>query len=168
MLNPFTTLSSSSHPVARFLATRSRERPSASSSPEKRNLRVPPPDQARQLHAAAVHPARQLLRCDRVGVLAGIEAADQRGAARGAAADVEGPTDESAVLIGVEADVDVLSDAPSGNLQRICQGLDCNGTGRCKDGLTSMSLWRRRLPLAVDRGMGYGTSVHRLLAQRWP
>lgn len=35
-------------------------------------------------------------------------------------------------------------------------------------GLTLRSLWRRRSPLVCERGMGYGTSVHWGLAQRWP
>ena len=75
-------------------------------------------DQAGQLDAAAELPLGQLLGGDRVGVLAGVEARDEARGARVAAADVEGPADEGAVLVVVESDGlgRVLGDAVLGNL----------------------------------------------------
>ena len=66
------------------------------------HLGGPPPRQPGQHLAVALVPLGQLLRGHRVGVLARVEAADERRRARGAAADVEGPADEGAVLIRVE------------------------------------------------------------------
>lgn len=54
--------------------------------------------------AATLVPARQFLRSNRVGILSGVEATDQGRRAGGAAADIEGPADQGAVLVRIQDD----------------------------------------------------------------
>lgn len=85
---------------------------------EQLNLSGPPPLQTRDNLAPALVPLRQLLAGDCVGVLARVETLDEGRGARVAAADVEGPADQRAVLVGRERDrfACVVGDAVLGGL----------------------------------------------------
>jgi hypothetical protein len=71
---------------------------------KQRHLGGSAPGQAGQHPPARAVELGQLLGGDGVGVLGVVETAHQRGVGHAAAADVEGPRDEGAVLVGVEAD----------------------------------------------------------------
>lgn len=83
----------------------SRQSANISRSLSQLNLSSPPANKAGQLNTTAELPLGKLLLRDNKGVLAGIQARDERRRAGVAAADVEGPRDESAVGVGVENDV---------------------------------------------------------------
>lgn len=104
--------------VALALLRASRESRRARSSTVQRHLGGTTTHQAGELDAAAKLPLGQLLGGDGVGVAASVEARDEGRGARVAAADVEGPADEGAVLVGVEDDVGarVAGDAVLGDL----------------------------------------------------
>lgn len=86
---------------------------------EQLNLSGPPPLQTRDNLASALVPLRQLLACDSVGVFTCIETLDQSRATGVAAANVEGPAYERAVLVGGECDgfTCVVGDAVLGGLR---------------------------------------------------
>ena len=96
----------------------SRQRRHARGGLCKSNLSVPPPHQAGQFDAIAELPFGQLLGSHCVRVFARVQASDERGAARVAAADIESPADKGAILVGVQDNVgaSVARDAVSSDL----------------------------------------------------
>jgi len=82
--------------------TLNRKRLGARSRLGKLNLGLAPANQTVENLAASVNPLGELLRDDLVGTLALIETLDQCRALGGAAAHIECPADEGAVLVGVE------------------------------------------------------------------
>lgn len=78
-----------------------RERLRATRSIVQPDLRRPAPREPRKNLAAALVPLGKLLRGDGVGALAHVEAREQRRPLHRAAANVEGPADDGAVLVGV-------------------------------------------------------------------
>lgn len=76
--------------------------------------------------ATTLVPLRQLVGNDWSGVFALVQACNERRAASVSAANIKRPTDESAVLVGVEVN-GVASgqvDTVLGNLKRTCQHKD--------------------------------------------
>ena len=110
---------------------------------------------AGQHNAAALVPLGELLGADGVGGAAGVEAVDEGGGAGGAAADVEGPADEGAVLVGVEDDAGggVEGDAVLGDLLEHESVKGIRRPKKGERGRTARSLWRSLRPSASDRGM---------------
>lgn len=86
-----------------------RERLCAARSVVQLDLRRPAPREPGKNLAAALVPLGQLLRGDSVGTLARVEAREQRRSLHRAAADVKGPADDGAVLVGVQGDARVGS-----------------------------------------------------------
>lgn len=82
------------------------------------NLGSTSPHETRKLDTSTKLPLGKFLLGNSVGVLAGIETADEAGALGGTAANVEAPGDEGAVLVGVESNSRVghESNAVLGNL----------------------------------------------------
>jgi hypothetical protein len=64
----------------------------------------PPASETRQHLSTGTVPLGQLLGGNGVGCSAGVETADERRRTGRAAANVEGPTDKCAILVGVEYD----------------------------------------------------------------
>jgi hypothetical protein len=83
--------------------TLTRQRPKGSRTLEKLNLLVPPPRKASHDLSTRTIPLRQLLLSHSIWVLSIVEPADKGGALHGAAAHVERPGNQSAILIGIES-----------------------------------------------------------------
>lgn len=132
-----------------------------SSSLSKRHLCGATAHETRELDPSRVLPLGELLGGDGVGVLAGVEALEEGGGLDGAAAHVEGPADEGAVLVGVQDDVGGggEGDAVLGGLfvlrVRIrCAAFTLRGLGVWWRIIrTARSDWRSLRPLACERGM---------------
>lgn len=84
------------------LAARSRQSRGTRSGLEQGDLGGATADKPGELDTTAELPLGQLLLGDGVGVLSRVQAGDEAGGARVAAADVEGPANEGAVLVVVE------------------------------------------------------------------
>ena len=75
------------------------------------NLGVAAANKAREDNTTTVDPLGELLGVDSVDVLASVDALDELGVFGGAAANIEGPADNGAVLVQVQRGVDHLGDA---------------------------------------------------------
>lgn len=145
----------------------------AGRSVEEIDLGLASSNKAGQDLAAALVPLRKLIGSHSAGILAIVEALDQRRRSSVTATDIEGPADEGTVLVGVESDGfgSVGGDAVLGNLSIHSQRLILHFVhpiARLQWILTARSEARSFLPSSSDRGMGYGTSEQPGCLQRWP